>query len=296
MMIKRLDLILQFIMMKKLKDNMKEYIVDKYDKIEVIGDIHGEISALIYSVKNNVGIKKTDDDFTNSIIIIAGDCGLGFPSLKKDNKDLLKLNDEMKNINSIVFFIRGNHDDPDYFDGKTVDMSNLKAIPDYSIIRLKGTNVLCVGGAISIDRKWREKEELRSYSKRTLYWPEEGLMYDEEKLKEIKEKGIKVDIIITHTAPKCFYGSFNNENSLDSFYFYDFDLKADKEKEDEIAAKLYDYVIKNFNPKLWIYGHFHKYNEKMVKNTMTFALPYIDNYHFKSLTNNEIHKYLENNE
>ena len=99
------------------------------------------------------------EDMSNSLVIVAGDCGFGF---NKPNYyfDLLeKANQKLSEHNIHVLFIRGNHDDPSYFDDNTINYSNIKAISDYSIVQTSTHNILCIGGATSIDRTWRKQQE-----------------------------------------------------------------------------------------------------------------------------------------
>ena len=49
---------------------MTLYDYTEYKNLVVCGDIHGEFSTLAYNVKR-LGIE-------NSVIIVAGDCGVGF--------------------------------------------------------------------------------------------------------------------------------------------------------------------------------------------------------------------------
>ena len=63
--------------------------------------------------------------------------------------------------NNWVVFVRGNHDDPSYFNEEKVNYERFRCVPDYSVINVCGRNVLCVGGAVSIDRKYRRTANLK---------------------------------------------------------------------------------------------------------------------------------------
>ena len=94
-------------------------------------------------------------------------------------------------------------------------------IPDYSIISVGEINILCIGGAISNDRKTRKffdqkkledlienekisEEEANKKINRS-YWVDEIPFYDEKILNEINEKNILITHVITHTSPDfCF--------------------------------------------------------------------------------------------
>lgn len=77
---------------------------------------------------------------------------------------------------------RGNHDDPAYFQEERVHHERFRCIPDYSVIQACGHNILCVGGAVSIDRDYRKKHDSRnSRSGVASYWTDEMPVYDKEK-------------------------------------------------------------------------------------------------------------------
>ena len=112
----------------------------------VIGDLHGEFSLLNYKIKSL--------EIENSIIIVAGDWGFGFE--KKQNY-IDVYNSFKKNLVEIINF------------------EHWITIPVYSVISLlydnKTYNILCVGGAISVDRIYRipnddeSKVKYRKYKK-----------------------------------------------------------------------------------------------------------------------------------
>lgn len=62
----------------------------------------------------------------------------------------------MNQANNWIVFVRGNHDNPAYFDGAMFNAKRFIAVPDYSILQACNHTILCVGGAISIDRIYRK--------------------------------------------------------------------------------------------------------------------------------------------
>src|ERR1019366_570138 len=77
-----------------------------FDSIIAVGDIHGDIIPLVNKVNEQYKIQ-------NSLIIVAGDIGMGF---HKDNfyLDLFKkAGARLKKNNNTLLLVRGNHDDPD---------------------------------------------------------------------------------------------------------------------------------------------------------------------------------------
>ena len=100
-------------------------------------------------------------------VIVAGDCGFGFER-KGYYENIVKRNAKRVNeSNNWFLFIRGNHDNPAYFDGKTFRHKRFTCIPDYSVVKATGHTILCVGGAISVGMtdtpfSYEEFEETRS--------------------------------------------------------------------------------------------------------------------------------------
>lgn len=110
--------------------------------------------------------------------------------------------------------MRGNQDNPAYFDGETFRHRRMMCMPDYSIIQACSHTILCVGGGISIDRVYRKDKWQADQKKRFrgilapvndrldkhFYWTEEVPILDDVQLHKINQK-FAVDIVITHTTP-----------------------------------------------------------------------------------------------
>lgn len=213
------------------------------------GDIHGEFETIVYKLNN----------YTETVLTVCGDIGMGF---HKDDYYLTlfkKLNLKLsKTANHLVMF-RGNHDNPDYFNGSFKKYNHLHLIPDYTVVEVPGVaNVLCIGGAASIDRSYRIHEEARS--KRKTYWGNAELpIFDEEKLNEINTKyADNIQIIATHTCPSFAYpttkqgvgGWIREDEGLNQT------LDDERNTMDKIFGKLQE---QQANITDWYYGHFHEH-------------------------------------
>jgi len=237
----------------------------------IIGDIHGDFERFIKLIASY--------DLRNCVLIQAGDFGIGFKTLKKDLATMKYMNKFLKNRNIILYAIRGNHDNPEFFNPEKYKYSNITMLRDYSTIILgDGKKILCAGGAVSIDRlpnlnekdmygkPWPGRTEGKSY------WKNEIFVLDEKKLQEVRD----VDIVITHSAPNfCFptgvKGSgtwINNDPTL-----YD-DLMTEREN----LARMFE-ILKNNGNKLshWYYGHFHNSHKQEHEGT-EFVLLDIDEF------------------
>ena len=223
--------------------------------IVVSGDIHGDYEKLVYKCCLQC-------QMTDTLIIVAGDCGFGFNKPGYYDAIYQKVSSRLAKANNWIVFIRGNHDNPAYFDGQQVNYERWKAVPDYSVIKACGHTILCVGGAISIDRTWRMYEQYivedkEKYGKLMpyVYWPDEAPMYDQTKLETIS-KDHSVDVVITHTAP-----SFCQEVQpilIQNWLVKDEDLLDDIKHERKVMDDIHSFLKENNHPlQHWFIGHFH---------------------------------------
>jgi len=221
-----------------------------------LGDIHGNFTQLRAYI-NRLNISDTT-------IIQVGDFGIGFTTKKNDEEILFELNKFLESKTIIMLAIRGNHDDPFYFNGDHM-YSNLKLLPDYTVMDIEDEKHLFVGGAISIDRKYRienDKVYDRMGVAKNSYWKDEVFVLNKKKLNKIKG----IDVLITHTTPDwCFpvnYGSF--PEIVRSFANDDPSLIFDLTMEREELGKFFSILSENNNIKHHFYGHFH--NSHTVEN------------------------------
>ena len=82
--------------------------------IGIVGDIHGEFDMLRNKIKYY--------DLDNVILFQVGDFGVGFNynnpvNILKENRQLLNINKFLKKRNIFLYVVRGNHDNPLFFDG-----------------------------------------------------------------------------------------------------------------------------------------------------------------------------------
>lgn len=258
-------------------------ILDFSDKeLIVLGDLHGEFNQLINTLtqtqKNfkanleNEGNKKKRKrkeylDTRNKVFVISGDCGVGFNKLEYYILTLKRLNDFLVETNSIVVGVRGNHDDPEYFntDKYKLGFSNIVLVPDYTVIKSAYNTTLCVGGGVSEDRAWRmhEHERRMRYNKanfKKIYWNDEVVQPNENILSELKSEGIKIDSIITHVMPLDIFFKEKNKvgNELAIWTQEDDSLVEDLRNQSEILYNLYQTLISDGHEiKWWACGHYH---------------------------------------
>ena len=245
---------------------MKDIIGD-YKSFVVCGDTHGNHRVISHRVKSM--------DIRDTTLLHVGDFGMGFEKIHVERAELSMLNGVLSKRNCHLYVIRGNHDDPAFFDGSWEnEFSNVHLLPDYSIINVNGDDVLMVGGAISVDRRGR-KMSIQVNAARgiesTGYWYDENFVLDKEKLKDIK--GVRY--VITHSCPKGVFPINKTHNKFESHGIFvegfvidgDDTLKDDLNKEREDIAEMYEILKKNNYISKWIYGHFHSHNAEYFDET-----------------------------
>jgi len=211
----------------------------------LLGDIHGDFNKVAYMAYDNSNLTVPRN------IIQVGDFGAGFS--KSFYEDMAYLNNVLKKHNTFLYVIRGNHDDPSYFNGD-LKLSNLQLLPDYSVINIEDKNILCVGGAISIDRKSRVVNKS--------WWVDEVFNLNPEKYSNLRD----IDIVITHTAPSfCYPVDFNQ--LVYNYAYYDKKLLRDLQFERNQLNQLYLNLIERNNIEYWFYGHFHTSNAEKIDQT-----------------------------
>jgi hypothetical protein len=191
------------------------------------GDNHGKWDTLF---------KKIDaQQLKDCLLIGVGDTGVGFKPRHKQVREFELLNNGFKKRNIQYMSIRGNHCDPSYFIGE-VKFSNFELLQDYSYRRINGEVFLFVGGAISIDRKFRVLGQS--------YWRNEAFVFRPELVE-------KCDVVVSHTPP-YWLGPFDKQG-LAGWTAKDVHLWDDCYKERTEMSDL----IKMAMPKRSYHGHMH---------------------------------------
>lgn len=251
------------------------------EHVYCIGDIHGNFKGIISWIGKY--------DIANSTLIFCGDCGFGFKTIDYYKDLVKKLNEKCKDLNIYCLFLRGNHDDPSYFNSKLFKRGNVRTLRDYSIIRWNDKNILCVGGAISVDRRQRilnSEKWAKTYMllhpeldyKSALqkcpqnYWHDEAPSFNENELKSIYSNIKQVDYVCTHTSPS--FCDINGKQGLEEFIKVDECLDEDLNKERNVMDKLYDYVNVHNQVSLraWYYAHFHIHKHYMMNGIRFYLL------------------------
>jgi predicted phosphodiesterase len=213
--------------------NQEQYSFSFMDEMKkniyVIGDIHGEFDML----ENRV----IDYNLCDCILICVGDLGVGFGSVEKEFKTARHLDNFFAKRNINFFSIRGNHDDPSYFNGTiNINHPHFRLLDDYETLDIDGKTFLFVGGAVSIDRLLREEG--------VSWWRGEEMVLDPSKIS-------RCDVLITHAAP--LWNGPNGKSGIEAFFQNDPKLLEECVEE----RKNVDILIKLSRAKKHYCGHFH---------------------------------------
>lgn len=208
----------------------------------VIGDTHGDLSKIYEWVVNT----------ENSTLIHVGDACIPLINLEH-------LAYKLNKKNSKIYIVRGNHESNEYsFDGQVIGNGSITLVKDYSNLEIEGRKVLFIGGAISLDRKWRRAFRLKHPTKENWFNEDEALKYRPDLMPE------KADILVTHTAHPILV-SKSDPNFLRPFAQEDDKLMSDLEKERDNILNIYDYA-NNIGVTKSFFGHWHFSERGQYKN------------------------------
>lgn len=206
-----------------------------------IGDPHGKLVQLKYLLELHG---------KDSPSILLGDVGVGFST---DIDDFYR---DYVEPEYDVYFINGNHDDPD------------KCATYHSYIKsghceiLNGVKIMYLGGASSIDRYYR-KEGLSWWSKEQCTQPEL-----ENQIQKAVE--FKPDIIVSHTFPSSSCEKLFGVGKLQMPWISDALSNVHASCIEGIIPRTelaYQKIIEKHAPKYWIGGHWHMNVNKVIDGT-----------------------------
>ena len=213
--------------------------------IIAIGDIHGEFSKMQNQM---VDIMESAGEPVNFVQV--GDFGLGFEKPKRDHDRLTTINHFLKEKDSRLYVIRGNHDNPGFWEwGCGYNFSNIHFVSDDEVHILDGKTCYFAGGAVSVDR-----------SRRTQgidYWEAEQYRV-REPISQSEFSNVRVDILFTHDVyhPVSPFGT--TSDTLKYWCERDENLMGDILNSQHSMMSLYHDVY-DTNPNFsWYHGHYHE--------------------------------------
>ena len=228
-------------MFKVILGSMK----DRFDRIFVTGDVHGEVQDLVYRAKcNNV----TEND----LIIVLGDCGFEISSYfeedgKLSERDIKRQLWTKENIPATIFCVQGNHEVPfnemhgnriDIFGGSAIESNGIYFALNGEQYLINDKKFLVLGGAYSVDKFYRLRN---GYP----WWEHEQPTSEEREDILKKIKGKSYDYILSHTCPYDY-------RPVEAFLSGISQSEIDTSQE-EFLQKVHDSV----KFKYWYLGHWH---------------------------------------
>ena len=224
--------------------------------IVVVGDIHGDFNKLIHKCCLRYKLRDT-------LIVVAGDCGIGFERPGYYDYVYERNRKYLSRSNCWLVMMRGNHDNPAYFNGShRLCHERFMTVPDYAVLTACGHVLLCVGGAVSVDRNMRMNSPYYHDAdgcdplERNVYWKDEAPVFDRGRVEEIG-KVFEIDTVVTHSAPSVCDRIV--KMGLYSFSIDDDQLLGDVEEERKTLEQLRSYLLECGHPlRRWFYGHFHQ--------------------------------------
>lgn len=248
---------------------MRIYDFSDFIKVVYISDFYGNINA----------IKTAIEDVCDSVIICTGDLCIGRIKFYEDVERIASLQYTLNKNNCKFVIIRGNHDNPKYFKRHSSFINEIKEIgeniylaQDYSIVKLANQNILCIGGAITINKF--------SSFKNIDYWQNENIQAPSENFYEdLNKDDIKIDAIVSHAAPLFakpieFSNKLKHYNSylMNACAMYDSKLKNDVYLERLLLQGVYEKLNNKNHIKYYVYGHYNKTTEMTYNKTNFYGL------------------------
>jgi predicted phosphodiesterase len=211
--------------------------------ILLLGDIHGDYRVLQRAIDkaNEVGA---------AALIQVGDFGL-FRGFGMNNEEQFK--NVVYTSKCPVYFIDGNHDDCTRWKTYTEVSQVYPDIPFYyiprgTVMEIDGRTIAFMGGAASIDKKWRLADGL--------HWDENELISNEQyaRMRDNAEDKT-IDMFITHCPPNSVI-----EEHFDRFAKLQFDVGLDWE---DPTQKQIEELWHALGTPMVYSGHMHRRVEGM---------------------------------
>lgn len=259
----------------------------KIQHVYILGDTHGDWAPLNEFINKEIRQNKNlkNESLNNDVEVIflqVGDFGW-WPHAHNpmNKKGLLGKFDQFGIKNSVDFlsdghikfyWCDGNHENHESLD--TLEKNNpnsrfIEVMPFVyycafgAVLKLNDDKkVLFCGGADSIDKSER--------TPMLEWWPNETISYSDMSHLDENEK---IDIVISHTCPNYFdiWEEMNkNNNSRVSYLYHDTFFGKAKDPSKDALNIVYDM----FKPKMWFFGHYHKYLNGNFESTKWTMLPH----------------------
>lgn len=253
---------------------MNIYDFSTSDKLYVIGLFDNNFDWLFHAILPKNKRLRSSSIYFNSVIILSGGNNITHHNLHTLKKYLNSFNDKLQKFNINIVIIRGNNDEASVFEETAINLSNIKTIPDYSILKMNDKNVLCVGGNISLNRTWKQKYEaiISKFkdNETKIYWDDESFNFDDERINEIIKSDIKIDGVITNISPLFAFPPTKMINSV--WLKNDKGLYNDIQNERLNLDKLFQILSAKNKLLFWVYNGYDMRQQEQRKDTYFFSI------------------------
>ena len=211
--------------------------------------------------------KKINHITRNSIIIVCGYIGFGHCKDDVTAAMLNRLNEIAKSREQFIVFIRSNEDEVRFFGNSEFEYSNIILAQDYSILRTKIGNIICIGGSISYDRTWRvakyeyilRKDKDRKLDVKCRYvGKEEKTVLREDILNEIEKEKIKIKFAVSIDCPSI---SIPRDTIFEDWKKVDCELENDLKEQYKVIDTIYNFLSDKCETVNWICSKYENEND-----------------------------------
>lgn len=223
--------------------SFKTLIKNKPEGAVFFGDWHANLTFALKTLERAIG-KYPDID----VFYHVGDFGLGFGD--KDYPEIIS--GVMESAGKLLVVTGGNHEDWDKWDDLTQDQTQPYVYPGNSLVLLPklyhwthaDRTFTSLGGASSIDRKWRNPH--------TSWWSQEGI--SEATVVSLEKSRKRSDILITHEASDTPVTPIRQQlgNPFQQMKWPYEDILVSEEQR-----KLVSRAIDAVQPQYHFHGHWH---------------------------------------
>lgn len=224
-------------------------LLEQTFEFAVLGDVHGNLGRVqeAVSIASESGIK---------FIIQLGDFGF-WEHTNEGLRYLRGVNDVLKEHDMFLAFIDGNHENhdllADYNPNESLEPIRIRSriyhLPRGCFLQVgNGVNVMAVGGAFSIDRRYRTKH--------VSWWPQETIT-EADLEKACRYPVGSIDVLLCHEAPQEVW------NVVISGY---------QIPESANQRRLISRIMQRYKPEFVFHGHYHQYHRTNVDSSVVVGL------------------------
>jgi hypothetical protein len=212
----------------------------------LMGDTHGNAGVVVRALETFAaeGVEK---------ILHVGD--FGFWPGKHGRIFLSLVNTALARRNQVLYVTPGNHEDYTFLntlfareDGWLEARSHILVAPRGHRWTWEGVSFVSLGGAPSVDRRWRVESMRRVADSPPSWWPEEAITAEDV---ERTIQGGYADVMVAHDAPLG-VSQIESRIALNPHGFHPDDLAYAYEGRQKMSQ-----VVDVVRPKIFFHGHYH---------------------------------------